>query len=340
MKVCHILASDGYGGLEKHVLELSHALQGEGIDITIIAPKRYQEDFSKLRFIPLNLKRSRKNPILLLQLYRILKRENFDVVHAQANKATDMLATLKPFLSCKIIATLHNYKKHIKSFLKVDHVITVSDRIGEKLVTKNKTTIYNGIQVGSVKKKDLRLEYGLPSESFVLCAVGRFVKAKGFDMLIESMQYVDKNVYLFLIGDGIYMNDLKEKVKKYHLDEKIIFLGNLSNQQTKEMVKSSDVVVIPSRREGFSYVFAESLLLHIPLVSTDVADIKKFITDKFIVPFDTHRLAEKICYIADNYNEVLKAYQTVFVTAEEEFSLEKMVQSTIGVYYKVLSNNR
>lgn len=336
MKVCQVLASDGDGGLEKHTIELSRGLQAKGIDITVIAHVKYKDDFKNIKFIEMDLTKGRSNVFILWKLYHMLKKENFDIVHTQANKATDMIIKLKPFLKAKIVATLHNFKKNLKPFLKANAVITVSDRIGEKLNIDKKVTVYNGIEIADTIDIDLHKKFNLPNEKFIICSVGRLVEAKGFDLLIESMQYMDQNIDLLLIGDGPDREKLEKLSKKLNIDNRIIFVGNIENELTKSIIKSSDLLVISSRREGFSYVFAESLLLDTPIVSTDVADIKKFITSKYISPFDSKLFAKKVNDFKIDYEQNIIEYQKIFNRAKNTFTLENMTEQTIQVYQKVM----
>jgi len=337
MRVCQILAGDEEGGLEKHTIELSKALKNRGIDVTVIAHKKFKDDFGNIKFIEADLTKGRHNVFILWKLYTILKQENFDIIHTQANKATNMIITLKPFLKAKIVSTLHNYKKNLNSFVKADAVITVSDRIGEKLSSNNKLTVYNGIQIENDHEIDLYKKFNIPKDKFIICSVGRLVEAKGFDLLIKSMQYMDKNIYLLLIGDGQDKDKLKNLSQKLNIKNRITFVGNIENKLTKSIIKSSDLLVISSRREGFSYVFAESLLLDTPIVSTDVADIKKFITNKYISAFDSKLFAEKVNDFKMNYNQNISEYQEIFNRAKNTFTLEKMTEQTINIYKKVIN---
>ena len=336
MKVCQVLASEGDGGLEKHTIELSRGLQAKGVDITVIAHEKYKEDFKDIKFIEMDLTKGRSNIFVLWKLYSILKKEKFDIIHTQANKATNMVIKLKAFLDAKVVATLHNFKKNLNSFVKADAVITVSDRIGEKLNIDHKTTVYNGIELADTIKIDLHKKFNIADEKFIICSVGRLVEAKGFDLLIESMQYMDQDIALLLIGDGPDRDKLEKLSQKLNVDDKMIFLGNVENELTKSIIYSSNLLVISSRREGFSYVFAESLLLDTPIVSTDVADIKKFITSKHISPFDSKLFAKYVNDFKRDYDQNIIEYQKTFSRAKDTFTLENMTEQTIQVYHKVM----
>jgi len=335
MKIVQVLGGAEDGGLEKHVIELTHSLKDTNIDISVIAHKKFKKDFKGINFIELDLSKGRRNPFILYKLYRILKQGNFDIIHTQASKATDMVIRLKPFLKAKIVSTLHSYKKNIKSFEKSDFVITVSDKIREKLKNKNVFTIYNGINFTNIEKIDLHKKYNIPKDKFVACSVGRFVGVKRFDMLLKSIKNID--IHLILVGDGERKKELALLAKKLFIENKVTFTNYLAPKETKEIIASSKLFIMTSQKEGFPYTFIEAMLYKIPFISTDVSDIKKIIGEKFIVPFeDTKKLEEKIEYVKSNYDTIIKDFTHSFKFATNEFTKENMVKKTIGVYKKAM----
>ena len=338
MRIVQILGGNEDGGLEKHTIELVEYLKKRNIDVSIIAHEKFRKHFKNARFIGLDLSKGRSNPLILYKLYNILKKENFDIIHTQANKATDMVIKLKFFLTSKIVSTLHSYKKSIKSFEKSDFVITVSDKISENLKNKNIITIYNGIIPQTIKKIDLYEKFNIENTKFILCAVGRLVDVKKFDILIESIENLD--IHLVLIGEGKREKNLLDLSKKLKVNNKITFISKITNYEVKEIIQASHLSIITSQREGFSYVFAESLILKTPLISTDVADIKKFIGEKYILPFNSiEKIHNKINYIKTNYENILDDFEKNIFTKREEFLIENMVEKTINIYKRVLDES-
>jgi glycosyltransferase involved in cell wall biosynthesis len=337
MRICQVLGGNEDGGLEKHTIELSKDLSSKGIDVTVIAHNRFKDDFHGVKFIPVDLAKSRNNIFILYKLYKILMNENFDIIHTQANKATAMIAKLKPFISAKIVSTLHSYKKNLKPFYKSDYVIIVSNKIGEKLYIDNKITIYNGLHPEKIRSIDLHKRFNIPTEDFIICSVGRLSTVKRFDILISSLQYLS-HVHLILVGEGKEESILRALADKLGVKDKVTFTGLLENVEAKEIMKSSNLFVITSDKEGFPYVFVESLILETPLISTDVSDIKMLITDKYITPFgDNKELANKIASIQIKYKETIRDFSKIFNHAQNEFTLSTMTHKTIEVYQKVLS---
>lgn len=337
MRICQIVAGSGKGGLEKHTIELSQELQKKGINVTVIAHNEFASNFKNIRFIPLNLNKGRNNILILFKLYKILKNERFDIIHTQANKATAMVTKLKPFLKSKIVSTLHNYKKNLSPFHKSDFVITVSDKIGEKLLIPNKITIYNGLDFQ--KRDDLHIDlhqkYGIDEKKFLICTVARLTRVKRFDILLNALQGI--NVHLILVGGGEADADLKQLAKDIGIEEDVTFTGSLDNHTVQQIISSSKLFVMTSDNEGFPYTFVETMFCNTPFLSTPVSDIEKIIGKKYIVPFgDTENLSAKIDFIKNHYEEVLKDYQKIFSFSEKKFTLNNMTAETISVYEEVI----
>ena len=336
MKICQVLAGNEDGGLEKHTIELSKQLVNRGFDVTVIAHKDFAKFFENINFIPLDLSKSRNNFFILFKLYKILKKGNFDIIHTQANKATSMVTKIKSFISAKIVSTLHSYKKNLSPFEKSDFVITVSNKVGLRLKNERKITIYNGIEFNEIEKiDDIFQKYNIPKNKFLITSVGRLCDVKRFDLLIKSIKNLD--IFCILVGEGENKNSLIELTKKENIEKKFLFTGNIENTDVKKILSISKLFVITSDREGFPYVFIESLLCKTPVISTDVSDIKDIIGENYIIPFDSYdKLNEKIDYIKNNYNEVLEDFQKKFEYAQKKFTIENMVNETIEIYKKVL----
>lgn len=338
MKICQILAGEGFGGLEKHTIELSNMLANRDIEVTVIANKEFEKFFnSDIKFISVDLNRSRNNIFLIYELYIIFKNEKFDIIHTQGSKATSIVTKIKPFISSKIVSTLHSLKSNIKPFEKSNQVITVSQKIGERLKNRNRT-IYNGIKrEKEVAKIDLNREFNIPTDNFIICSVARLAKVKRFDLLLKGIKNLT-DVSLVLVGDGYEKENLKELAKNLSIESRVKFTGALENDKAKEIIASSSLFVMSSDKEGFPYTFVESMFCNTPFLSTPVSDISKIIGDKYIYPFgDELELENKIRSIMANYSDLLLDFKDIFKFAKKEFTVENMVEKTVEIYKEILS---
>ena len=335
MRVCQILAGDEEGGLEKHFEELCNRL-ARYHEIHVIAHEKYRKRFDqKIIFHALDLSKGRRNFFILYRLRQVINEIDPDILHAHANKAVDMIASIKRFLkvSIKMIATLHSKKRSLKGFDRFDHVIGVSHEVLKDLKNPHQSVVYNGIALTSKERDPQYLsQFGIQDE-FVICSVGRLESVKNFSLLIRAVKELD--VKLLIIGEGSEEKKLKMLAKELFLEDKVVFAG--FRRDVQELMINSDLCVISSDREGFSYVMAEALLLETPIISTDVGDMKKILPLSYVVPVnDEKSLSSRIRFTQEHYADVLEEYKQSFRFAAEHFTLDAMVADTLEVYDKVM----
>ncbi len=338
MRIVQILAGNEEGGLEKHVEELCGALSQKH-EIHLIAHEKYRNRMDdRVHFHPLDLSKGRRNPLTLWRLYRLVRSIGPQIVHAHANKAVEMAAKIKPFLSneVKCIGSLHSQKRNLKAFRRCDHVIGVSHRVLSSLAGVSQSVVYNGIDMPqvSVFVDGCRQKLGIDPHAFVVCAVGRLEAVKNFSLLLEAVAPLD--VVLLLVGEGRMMAQLRAEAAKLHIEKKVIFAGQ--RDDVDDLLSCADVCVISSDREGFSYVMAEALLLERPVISTDVGDMRHILPPKAVVPVgDAQRLSKAIEKAQKEYPRIMQDFMNAFAFAKTHFTKEAMVQGVEAVYDEVIS---
>lgn len=103
----------------------------------------------------------------------------------------------------------------------------------------------------------------------VIVGVGRLEKQKNFGLLIDAFchLYSKKNARLIILGKGSMKNNLKNKMKKYGLENVVDMPGYVRNPVS--YMSKADVFVLSSLYEGFGNVIVEALAAGTPVVSTD-----------------------------------------------------------------------
>lgn len=328
-----IMGGNEEGGLENHVVALSNALAKQN-EVHVIAHQKYENRFEKVHFHSVDLTKSRNNPLLLLSIRKIITQISPHIIHAQANKAVSILAKLKPYLSSnmKLVATLHSLKKNLAAYEKFDWVIGVSHSVLAKLENQNRSVIYNGVSFSEArlcKRNYLDEQFNIPENKRIIVSIGRLVEVKRFDVLIAAFQGM-QNAYLLIIGEGKERKKLEQLLS--HMKKHNIQLVGQRDDNI-EILSAADACVISSEREGFSYVMAESLLAGTPVVSTDVADMKRIIPKNSVVEVNNVDQLNKVLKDAvDNYDDFYGSYGPVFKWARDRFCFEKMLGETEQVY--------
>lgn len=336
MRICQVIASYGEGGLEKHVRELAQQLLASGHEVTVFGDRRFLETLpDRVAAVPVRFDRNRRNPLLLLELLIRLRACRCDVIHAQANKAASLVAFLRRWLAVPTIGTLHNIKRDLSAFRKLDHVITVSRQLARPFPADRASVIYNGIDAPEPERLDLRAMYGLPADMPVLCAVGRLVTAKGFDLLLDAIDGLP--VSLVIAGEGPERRDLEQRVARLSPATRVRLLGH--RDDVPSLMASADAVVISSRREGFSYVCNEALLCDAKIVSTDVPVANEVLPPELIVPVgDVAALRTRLQSLLGDTAAWDKLMQAPRQFARAHMTKQAMGANTLAAYHELLKS--
>lgn len=333
MRICQVVAGFGEGGLEKHVRELTQQLLDAGHDVKVFGDRRFLSTLpTRTTTVPVRFHLNRHNPLLLLELLTKLRACDCDVIHAQANKAANMISLLKRWLPCATLGTLHNIKRNVQAFHKLDHVIAVSKQLAQCFPSDEVSIIYNGIDTPKLTPIDLRAIYALPAGLPVLCAVGRLVHAKGFDVLLEAIDGLP--VSLLIAGDGAERAALQQRLDTLSPITQVRLLGHQANAMT--LMSSADGVVIASRREGFSYVCIEALLSGTRILSTDVPVANEILPADLIVPADDSvALRAKLVALLNDTTHWDSQMLAPRRQAQSSMSLAHMRDQTLAVYSRL-----
>lgn len=335
MKITLVMAGDEEGGLEKHVVELANGLTALGQHVSLIAHEKYRDRVSSVDFVAVDLSKSRRNPFVLWQLYKAIQGTSPDVIHVHANKAVSMVAPLLKWLKIPAVATLHNLKKSLGSFEQFDRVIAVSRRVASQFTNQQRVrVVHNGIKPPALNASILFPTEHIPHFQLPQClAVGRLVPAKGFDLLIEAWQGIEG--HLSIAGDGPQFDLLQTKINELGLSERISLLGHRTD--IIELMAKSDCFIISSRNEGGPYTLSEALLMRCPVLSTDVGMVAEILPSVYVCPPDDVKvLHELIRKYINQLGSVKQDFESIYKLAQEQLTLQAMIQQTLAVYREVM----
>ena len=120
------------------------------------------------------------------------------------------------------------------------------------------------------KRKDLIERYKLEGRR-VLLTVGRLAaeeRYKGFDEVIEILGDLPEDIVYMIAGGGNDFTRLQRKAVQCGLAERVIFTGLFPEEEKADLYALADVYVMPSRGEGFGYVFLEALASGVPVIGS------------------------------------------------------------------------
>lgn len=323
MKICQVMGGSDDGGLETHFMDLANGLAALGDDVVAISHPRYRDGFdAKVRFSPLNLARSRRDPFLRRGLDRLIKANSPTVVHAQGGKAADLIAAIRP--SARVVGTVHNKKSSLSSYLGFDAVIGVSGGVIRDLRHHNKHVVYNGVRPSSstLGSAELRRRFAVPDDEKLTLAIGRLVPAKAFHRLIEIWD--DTLGRLVIVGEG----PQRRRLEPLAQGKSVTLAGFQAN--ARSMMAGADLMVFASEREGFSYAMVEALQARLPIVSTPVPGADELLPPTHLAAPENLKSAIKACL--DDTDAARARMDGLFQWAAETLTVDKMVAATREIY--------
>jgi glycosyltransferase involved in cell wall biosynthesis len=144
------------------------------------------------------------------------------------------------------------------------------------------------------------------------------------------------NVMLLVVGDGPDKEKLKNKAKELGIKNHIIWMGRMDHEEVIKLYTIMDVVVIPSRFEGFGLSAAEAMAAGVPVIASAVDGLMEIIEDGktgYLVPVNNSgELAQALIKLLNNPERA----QTMGLNGAERvkkmFSFEHFSESTLAAY--------
>ncbi|MDH5769978.1 MAG: glycosyltransferase family 4 protein [Candidatus Bathyarchaeota archaeon] len=133
-------------------------------------------------------------------------------------------------------------------------------------------------QFKPMNKHKMRKKYGFGDDENIIIFVGRLERRKNVDFLLRCFPMVKEkisNAKLLIVGAGIDQELLMKRVVSLSLEKDVIFMGERPYKEIPELINCADVLALCSTTEGTPTVIAEALACGIPVVSTDVGDVRE-----------------------------------------------------------------
>lgn len=188
------------------------------------------------------------------------------------------------------------------------------------------------------RAQELRQCYAPP----LILFVGLLRYYKGLSFLIEAMSQIPAR--LLVVGEGPQGQEWRELSRRLGLEEKVIFLGRVSDEELVALYHACDVFVLPAihRSESWGAVQVEAMACGKPVVCTELGTGTSFVnlhgqTGLVVPPRDSAALAQAIGTLLQDEPLRQQMGQHARERAEKEFSFTTMVQRLVDLYKGVLS---
>ena len=369
MKVLHLIGGGDVGGAKTHVLSLVKRL-GLHIDVKIVSlrPGVFADEARELG-IDIEVV---KSGIIIKDIMRVVEivRDGYQIIHSHGAKANMIAIAVKAITGLPTVTTVHSDYKldYMHSMIKrfsfgaintialrfIGNYIGISNNFVEMLISRKFlpdriSALYHGMDfdtpVKDYSREQFLTEFNIdigPGDVIVGIAA-RLNPVKGLETLLKAAGLVrEKNPHVrFIIGgDGVDRARLEKMSRNLGLVGSVFFTGWLADPN--RLMSIVDISVLTSISDSFPYSILEGARFAKATISTRVGGIPDLIRNNIdgllLEVGDYERLAEHIIRVSGDAGLRDRLGQSLFSRVKENYSLEAMGETQIGIYNKVLDN--
>ncbi len=176
--------------------------------------------------------------------------------------------------------------------------------------------------VDNINNLPIRENIGIKQDEQFILFVGSLVKVKNVDGLLKVLSNLKTNFKLVVVGDGPERHRIEKLVCKLGLNSRIILLGQKPHEETLRIMKSCDILILPSKSEVFPIVVLEAIALGKPVIATRVGGIAEINSENL--------------YLVDDLKEINPLLEGVFEVKKEAMIIEEYSINTIADKFEEL----
>jgi len=269
----------------------------------------YQIDASRSPFNKGNLK-------AIKQIKELVTENQYDIVHCHtpiAAMCTRLACRKARKKGTKVFYTAHGFHFYNGAPLKnwliyypvekicahwTDTLITINKEdyaLAKKKIKAKRVEYVPGVGIDLKKfsdknadREEKRKELGIPADATLLLSVGELNDNKNHEIVIRAI--ADLNVYYIIAGDGDKLAYLEDLIHQLGLDERVQLLG--FRKDVPLLLKTVDVYVLPSKREGLNVSVMEAMASGLPCAISKIRGNVDLIDENGGVLFDPNCLED------------------------------------------------
>ena len=204
--------------------------------------------------------------------------------------------------------------KELKRLAKMNKIVCVSESCANSFAKrypylKDKVTwMYNMQNLEDIIEKSKQNTYEFPKDRLNIITVSRITKEKAHIRALEVLKQLKDEGFKFVwhvVGDGDFAGNVKQFALDSGLEKDVVFYGNQVNPFG--YVKCADVFLLASYFEAAPMVFAESMTLGVPVISTKTCSAEELVGEfGFVCENNKEALYQTIKHVLENKDELKK----------------------------------
>jgi glycosyltransferase involved in cell wall biosynthesis len=375
VRLLHVVGESSFGGGSIIITRLAEMASRMGWHVDVLTTDRILQEklrAAEIGVIDLDVVRRKVDPLRdlsgLIRLWSFLVRQRYDIVHTHTSKGgfIGRLAA-KAARVPTIVHTVHGFAFHeetpertVRTYALLeriaakacDRIVAVSNYHREwairlKIADAVKiAAIPNGIPSARVEpilnREVMRRALNVASDERLLLNAGRLANEKGLEDLLAAMKWLAHDprfkFKLLIAGSGPLESTLESKARDFGIQHNVIFSG--FRNDVGNLLAASDIVVLPTLREGLSISLLEAMAAGKPIVTTTIGSNIEATQDgvgaRLVRTHDPRRLADAILELSSDDSRCQSMANRARGIIERHYSEERMLESYRAEYLQLL----
>lgn len=358
LKVMHVEAGENFYGGARQVAFLIDGLARRGIDNVVVCPqgsltaRRMGELPAKLHAIPMagDLDLS-----LIWRLRGLLRKEKPDLLHLHSRRGPEILGAIAGRLhGLPIVYSRRNDHHESPVITRVkyklyDRVVAISAAIGDVLrdsgVPAEKIRVVRSAftpeAVTPLTRAQLRAEFGLPADAFVIAIVAQLIRRKGHAVLLDAMPQLLKtipNLHVLFFGKGSLQGELAATINARGLGGHVQMAGY--REDLPKLLAGLDLLIHPAFAEGLGVSLLQASANGVAIVASRAGGIPEAVRDGIngvlVPPHEVAPLSDAIIALATDDARRKALGDAGRQLIADEFSVDAMVEGNLAAYRELL----
>ena len=358
LRVMHVLFRLQAGGMEYGVVKVVNGVDRARISNSICSTTP-ADDVKKLLRRDVRLyechRRPGNDPSLVLQLYRVFRRERPHIVHTHAwgTLCEGLLAARLARVPVVVhgehgTLQLRPYQARMQRMMwrRANRVLSVSSRLAERMAEgtgfplERITVIRNGVDLSRFRacdRAEARRALGLPPNAIVVGTAARLVPVKDQANLLNAFKRLADDSVDFIgviAGDGPLRAELEARAIALGIQSRVRFVGHVP--AVERVYASLDVFVLSSKSEGLSNTILEAMASKVAVVATRVGGADELVengtTGLLVPPEDPSALADAIGWLVRDDDLRVSMSTAGRRRALTRFTLDRMLREYRDMY--------
>ncbi|MCL4428813.1 MAG: glycosyltransferase family 4 protein [Deltaproteobacteria bacterium] len=371
IKILYIITTCEVGGAQEYLYSFLKEIKKSGdyeLNLACNTEGQYYSKFLEVFDSIYGIKELKRKFTLfsdltaIIKIYKIIKNNNFDLIHIQTSKASFLGAVASKLAGSRnIVYSAHGFNSahatmnllsdkfylYLKNFIiKNSSFIAVASKTVKdfiinnikKIDNKKIEVIYTGVnfkKFSYIRRNSEKIH----NKQFIIGSCGRLIKIKGHEFLIRSAKLVIEqcdNIDFVIYGEGPLKKYLNNLIIELNIEKNFI-IKDFTENISEEMI-NFDIYVQPAFVDSFPLAPCEAMAMGIPVIATKVGGFPEMVThgmNGYLVDFnDYNDLKEKILDLINNRDK-----RKEFGVNAHEYAIKNFNWSIVAKKYEDIYKN-